>query len=146
MVIDKKNITKGISLIREDNGDSYFRWRGTDIKKYSDFKETLHYRRRVWKHSITQKIFRFILKRMAYYLAARSNYRHSERADIDQYYIEVEYNKEGYDTKITKDFSTEKCYYKLKFHAFSFYGYSEYDVYLAFIRRMIIVPVAFPYC
>lgn len=146
MMIDKKDISKHIQMIRTDDGKRYFTWYNSDIKSYDDFKNTFIYRKRVMKHQITQKIFRWILKRLAYYLAKRSNYKHSERADVKQYYLELIYNKEGYSNDITKHQSLEKCYYCLKFSKFSFYGYSEYDVYLAFIRRIIIVPVAFPYC
>ena len=146
MVTYKKNITKHLEIIRDNNGDKYFSWYHSDIKTYSDFKDIFVYRKRVLKHTITQKVFKFILKRMANYLAKRSNYRHSERDDVEQYYLEMEYKKEGYDNSVTKYQSLNKCYYCLRFGAFSFYGYSEYETYLEFIRRIIISPAAFPYC
>lgn len=147
MVIDKKRITNHIEMIREDNGERYFRWYGADMKKYSDFKDNFRWRQRIFKHKITQKLFKCIIKKLAIYLSKHSSYRKSEKEDHPQdYKMEVIYNKDGFKAEVTKYQSVDKCYYELKFGKLSWYAHTEYELYILFINKIIIAPYAFPYC
>ena len=148
----KINLTKHVSLIITQEHRKFFRWYGADIITFKDFKDEFSWRKRMKKHKITQKLTKFVVKRIAFYLlkhqykAADNEGAYYNRPKIIEHDEPVDFYSYCHDELCKRNCHGGVMKWTLHFRDLRLEAHSEYGLYLEVIRKFILEPYRVPFC